>query len=159
MKSTLTTILLILAVAAQAQLADSYFDIIDSLIEATPQIELCKKDGKDDLRFFSKTPEKYADYKQVFAQIADTTFHFEETSHFFCDIQVEINCEGKAGNYSISIEPRTFTLSDYGHFLKLIQLIAELKLHVFTPAVYLGEKVNSKTKFRLMTKNGNVVIQ
>lgn len=159
MKYLLTYLLSSLVITLQAQLADSYFDTIDSLTEATPQIELCKKDGKEDLRFFSKTPEKYSDYKLVFARAADSTFNFEETSHFFCDVTVEINCEGKAGNYSISIEPRTFTLEDYHHFLTLISLIEKLSPQSFTPAIYLGEKVNSKVKFRLAAKNGNVTLQ
>ncbi len=159
MKNLLASFFLFLSVLAQAQLADSYFDTMDSLIETTPQITLCQKDGKEDLRFFSKTPEKYADYKQVFARVADTTFTFEETSHFFCDIQVEINCKGKAGNYSFSVEPRTFTLSDYNHFLKLMQLVNNLQQHVFTPAVYLGEKVNTITKFRLSAKAGKPALQ
>ena len=80
-------------------------------------------------------------------------------SHFHCDITVEINCEGKAGNYNFAIEPRTFNQEDFENFRQLIVLIYKLRNYAFKPAIYLGENVNSKVKFRLAAKDGTPVMQ
>ena len=142
-----------------AQLSDEYFNAVDSLIETTPAIELCQLNGKEDLRFFTKTPEKYSSYKQQFIAQAADAFTFAAGSHFFCDITVEVNCNGKAGNYILAIEPRTFNISDFENFKQLIALLEKLRGFSFQPAIYLGEAVNSKVKFRVLAKDGRVVLQ
>ena len=134
------------------------FDAVDSLIETTPAIALCKKDGKDDLRFFSKTPEKYANFKQEFLKQALETFTFDAKSHFYCDITVEVNCKGEAGNYTFAIEPRTFNGQDFEYFKQLIALVNKLRGYSFVPAFYLGENVNSKVRFRMAAKEGKVTL-
>jgi hypothetical protein len=150
---------LLLSQLSFAQLSDAYFDAVDSLMETTPAIELCKINGKEDLRFFSKTPEKYSNYKQQFIAQAVDAFKFAAGSHFFCDITVEVNCSGKAGNYDLAIEPRTFNISDFENFKQLIALLEKLRSFSFQPAIYLGEAVNSKVKFRVLAKDGKVVLQ
>jgi len=147
----------ILSCLAQSTGVD--FDALDSLIATTPEIDLCEKDGKEDLRFFSKTPEKYSNYKQEFMLQAADAFAFDSNSHFHCDITVEVNCEGKAGNYNFAIEPRTFNLKDFENFKQLIVLVYKLRDYAFKPAIYLGETVNSKVKFRLAAKDGKPVMQ
>lgn len=119
---------------------------MDSLIETTPAIELCKINGKEDLRFFQNA-RKIFNYKQQFITQAADAFKFAAGSHFFCDITVEINCSGKAGNYNLAIEPRTFNLADFENFKQLIALLEKLRPFSFQPAIYLGEAVNSKVKF------------
>ena len=69
MKLFLLIALFFLSQVSFAQLSDAYFNAVDSLMETTPAIELCKINGKEDLRFFSKTPEKYSNYKQQFMVI------------------------------------------------------------------------------------------
>lgn len=159
MKHILFIPFLFLSQLSFAQLSDAYFDAVDSLIETTPAIELCQLNGKEDLRFFSKTPEKYSNYKQQFIEQAEGAFTFVAGSHFFCDIAVEVNCNGKAGNYDLAIEPRTFNLADFENFKQLIVLLQKLRSFSFQPAIYLGEAVNSKVKFRLLVKDGKVVLQ
>jgi hypothetical protein len=135
------------------------FDLLDSLITTTPEIDLCKKDGKEDVRFMTKTPEKYSNFKQEFINQAVDAFSFAGSSHFFCDISVQINCEGKAGNYHFSIEPRNFKDQDFENFKQLIVLVNKLANFAFKPAMYLGENVNSKVSFRLTVKDGKPVLQ
>ena len=159
MKHFLFIPLFFLSQLSFAQLSDAYFDAVDSLIETTPAIELCQLNGKEDLRFFTKTPEKYSSYKQQFIAQAADAFTFAAGSHFFCDITVEVNCNGKAGNYILAIEPRTFNISDFENFKQLIALLEKLRGFSFQPAIYLGEAVNSKVKFRLLAKEGKVVLQ
>lgn len=159
MKHLLFILLLFCTQLSFAQLSDAYFYAVDSLIETTPAIELCKIKGKEDLRFFTKTPEKYSNYKQQFIAQAADAFTFAAGSHFFCDITVEVNCSGKAGNYDLAIEPRTFNLSDFENFKQLIALLEKLRSFSFQPAIYLGEAVNSKVKFRLLAKEGRVILQ
>lgn len=142
-----------------AQRNEVNFDAVDSLIETTPELDMCLKDGKEDLRFFYKTPEKYSDYKQQFAKQAAGVLVFEPNSHFVCDVSVEVNCKGQAGNYDFAIEPRTFSLKDFEYFKQLIGLVNQLKSFAFKPAHYLGEDVNSKVKFRLAAKDGKAVVQ
>jgi hypothetical protein len=152
-------LLVLEAVQGNAQLADQYFEMMDSMQYATPHIDLCQKNGKEDLRFMSKAPEKYSDYKDVFAIEAANAFSFDSKSHFFCDITVEINCEGQAGNYSFAVEPRTFNMKDYEDFKQLISIVEKLRGRTFKPAYYLGENVNSKVKFRLAAYNGKAVVR
>jgi hypothetical protein len=159
MRNTFIFLALLLNFSVQAQLSGADFDAIDSLEEATPQLSLCKKNGKDDLRFMNRAPEKYSNYKQEFADSAAGAFTFTEKSHFYCDLSVEINCEGKAGNYSFAIEPRTFGPADLENFKQLMTLVEKFRYHIFAPAVYLGEKVNSTTKFRISAKDGRPVVQ
>lgn len=159
MKHLLFIPLFFLSQLSFVQLGEEYFNAVDSLIETTPAIELCKINGKEDLRFFSKTPEKYSNYKQQFITQAADAFKFAAGSHFFCDITVEINCSGKAGNYNLAIEPRTFNLADFENFKQLIALLEKLRPFSFQPAIYLGEAVNSKVKFRVLAKEGRVVLQ
>ncbi len=135
------------------------FDAVDSLIATTPAIDLCLKDGKEDMRFFSKTPEKYSNFKQQFMLKATEAFTFDAKSHFHCDIAVEVNCEGKAGNYTFAIEPRTFNLQDFEYFTQLIALVNRLYDYAFKPAYYLGEDVNSKVRFRIAAKEGKLIMQ
>jgi hypothetical protein len=159
MRNGLTFIALLCSLSLQAQLSGTDFDAIDSLEEATPQVNLCKKNGKEDLRFMSRVPEKYSSYKQEFADSATGAFTFTEKSHFYCDLTVEVNCEGKAGNYSFAIEPRTFGPADLENFKQLMSLVEKFRNHIFVPAVYLGEKVNSTSKFRISAKDGRPVVQ
>ncbi|HLP20350.1 MAG TPA: hypothetical protein VK174_08615 [Chitinophagales bacterium] len=135
------------------------FDVVDSLIETTPALDMCLKDGKEDLRFFSKTPEKYSDFKQKFMEQVSTAVNIPAGSHFYCDISAEINCEGKAGNYNFAFEPRTFTIDDFEILKQYITLVNAMRETVFTPAIYLGEKVNSKVRFKLLAKEGKVTMQ
>ncbi len=143
----------------RAQLSEEEFNTIDSLIASTPEIELCLKDGKEDLRFFSRAPEKHSDYKKLFLESAIASITFNERSKFFCDIEVEINCKGESGNHIFRIEPRGFGPDDFENFKQLIEAVEKFRGHPFTPAIYLGELVNSKLKFRLAAKNGQVVLQ
>ncbi len=142
---------------AQQEVVD--FDEVDSLIATTPAIYLCLKDGQEDLRFFSKTPEKYSNYAQVFANQMASAFSFDSASHFFCDITVEVSCEGKAGNYLFGIEPRTFSMADFSCLKQLVVFVNKLRDYEFTPAYYLGENVNTKVKLRLEAKDGVAVIK
>lgn len=145
------------SVSAQSQTVD--FDAVDSLIATTPEIEMCEKNGKEDLRFFSKTPERYANFKQEFFKQMNTIPTPDSASHFFCDITVEVNCKGIAGNYDFAIEPRTFKQQDYVYFSQLIELINSLRNQSYVPAYYLGENVNSRVSFRLAAKQGKWVLQ
>ena len=142
-----------------AQNARVDFNAVDSLIGTTPEVALCKIKGKEDKRFFAKAPEKYSDFKQVFMQQVADAFTFSNRSHFFCDITVEVNCNGEAGNYDFAIEPRTFKPEDFEYFTQLIAFVNHLRTATFKPAFYLGENVNSKLRFRLLAKDGKVVMQ
>ena len=144
----------LIATWANAQISDAELDYIDSLIESTPTINLCLKDGKEDLRFFNKAPEKYSNFKQVFITKALETISFSDTTSFKCDIDVEINCQGQAGNYNFAIEPRTFQSKHVPYFVLLIQLIQSLQNYPIQPAQYLGETVNSTARFTLITQGG-----
>lgn len=135
------------------------FDEVDSLIESTPAVEMCLKDGEEDLRFFSKVPEKYSDFKQQFMEEAIKAIAIPAGNRFYCDISVEVDCKGRAGNYSFGIEPRNFKYSDYEVFKQLIGLINSLNGRTFKPAHYLGEDVNSKVKFRLLVKDDKLLMQ
>lgn len=141
----------------QAEQVD--FDKLDSLIATTPAIALCEKNGEEDLRFFSKTPEGYSNYKQEFARRMEGAFTFNPAHHFFCDITVEVDCNGKAGNYTFGIEPRTFKPQDFEYVTQLVAFINSLAEYSFKPAYYLGENVNSKVSFRLVAKEGKATIQ
>ena len=142
-----------------AQSASVDFNAVDSLMGTTPEIALCKVNGKEDTRFFTKAPEKYSDFKQVFMKQAAKVFTFSIKSHFFCDIAAEVNCKGEAGNYNFAIEPRTFKPEDFEYFTQLITLVNGLRKVTFKPAFYLGENVNSKVRFRLFAKDGKVEIR
>ncbi len=131
-------------------------DTVDMLIEATPVIDLCVVNAKEDVRFMSKAPEKYSSYKQEFMKRALADLRFPDSSHFHCDIEVEINCLGKAGNYTFGIEPRTFSRDDFQSFRQVISLVEALRNFTFTPAIYLGEQVNSNAHFRIQIKNGEM---
>ena len=143
----------------QAQLSGVDFDVIDSLIATTPEISLCKINGKEDERFFTKTPEKYSNYKQEFMKLIADSIAFPTNNHFRCDITAEINCRGEAGNYDFAIEPKIFTPEDFKVFQQLIQLVNQNRNYVFKPAIYLNENVNSKVHFRLLSKDGKAVMQ
>ncbi len=157
-KYVLVTAFILVSCRICAQLSGDDFARIDSMIARTAQVPLCKKDGKDDIRFINRAPEKYSNYKEEFARQMADVFKFSPDSHFFCDIDVEINCDGKAGNYTFTIEPRTFDMADFENFKQLISLVEKLRNYTFVPAVYLGANVNSKTSFRITTKNGKPVI-
>jgi hypothetical protein len=144
---------------APAQSTAVDFDVVDSLIQTTPGIYLCDKDGKEDLRFFSKTPESLSNYKQEFARQMTDAFNFDSAGHFFCDISVEVNCKGKAGNYRFAIEPRTFSTRDLECLKQLIVFVNKLRDYEFKPAYYLNESVNSKVRFRLAAIEGKAVLQ
>ncbi|MCX6199171.1 MAG: hypothetical protein NTY88_08105 [Bacteroidetes bacterium] len=60
MKLFLIIALFFLSQVSFAQLSDAYFNAVDSLMETTPAIELCKINGKEDLRFFPKRPKNTA---------------------------------------------------------------------------------------------------
>lgn len=141
-----------------AQLSGEDFDRIDSMIARTAHVPLCKKNGKDDVRFMNRAPEKYSSYREDFTKLIDSAFTFPANSNFFCDITAEINCEGKAGNYDFAIEPRTFDYNDFKNFKQLMALVEKLRNYTFKPAVNLGENVNSSVRFRLMAKNGKALI-
>lgn len=157
-KKLLVPAAMLLSLSGFSQLSGEDFDRMDSMIARTAQVPLCKKDGKQDLRFIKRTPEKYSNYKEEFARQMEGAFTFAEKSHFFCDIDVEINCEGKAGNYTFTIEPRTFDQADYENFKQLMAFVEKLRNYTFIPAVNLGENVNSKTSFRFTTRNGKPVV-
>lgn len=159
MKNRLLFLFMISSSFGFAQTTGVDFDLLDSLIATTPEISLCKKDGKEDTRFFSKAPERYSDYKQELMKLAGDTFAFDPKSHFYCDITVEVNCKGKAGNYDFAFEPRTFTPQHFEYLKQLIALVNRLHDCTFKPAFYLGEDVNSKVRFRLMAKDGKLVMQ
>lgn len=156
----LAFLLFLLPLFSIAQQNDIDYDAaIDSLVSTTPGIYRCQKNGKDDTRYLTKTPEKYSNYQPVFYQYVDSFIHFSKTSHFFCDVEVEINCKGEAGNYLLSIEPRLFHAEDFEYFKQLIALIESLRNYKFKPAYYLGEDVNSRVKFRLYADKGKVRIK
>ena len=159
MKPLLTILALLIFAMGFGQQSSVDFDAIDSLIGTTPEIKLCKKAGKEDLRFMSKTPEKYSTYKLDFMTAAPDAFSFDAGSHFTCGVTVEVNCEGKAGNYHFAIEPRNFKPADFENFKQLIALVNKLTDLNFTPAIYLGENVNSKISFKLLAKNGKLLMQ
>ncbi|MBP7390322.1 MAG: hypothetical protein KA841_07950 [Chitinophagales bacterium] len=142
-----------------AQWSPVDFNEVDSLIESTHSIDLCLVDGKEDLRFFSKTPEKYADFKLIFFNQAKGALTYADSSRFKCDITVEINCEGKAGNFVFGIEPRMFYEDEMKTFRQLIQLVGSVKDYSYTPATYLGKQVNSKAKFKLLVKEGKLYME
>jgi hypothetical protein len=135
------------------------FDVVDSLIESTPAIEMCLKNGEEDLRFFSKVPERYSDYKQQFMEEALKTITIPAGNRFNCEVSVEIDCKGMAGNYTFGLEFRTFKYSDYEVFSQLIALINSISTRAFKPAHYLGEDVNSKVRFRLLVKDNKLIMQ
>lgn len=135
------------------------FDAVDSVIATTPSIDLCKINGTEDKRFFSKAPEKYSDFKQEFMKQAADAFIFDHKSHFFCDVTAEVNCKGKAGNYNFAFEPRTFKQQDFEYLKQLVDLVNRLRDFTFKPAFYLGQDVNSKVRFRLVAKDGKPVMQ
>lgn len=153
-------LLLVVSVGnAMAQSKPVDFDAVDSLIATTPEIEMCIKNGKEDLRFFSKTPERYSNFKQEFFTQVKDGIVLDSSSHFFCDITVEVNCKGIAGNYDFAIEPRTFSQQDYFYFNRLVDLINSLRNYNYKPAYYLGENVNSQVSFRLAAKHGAWFLQ
>lgn len=148
--------------ALQAQQAGQEvdFDAVDSLIATTPELDMCLKNGEEDLRFFSKTPEKYSDFKQRFMDEAIRVItYIPQRNHFRCDMAVEIDCKGRAGNYTFGIEPRTFSIYDYKVLEQLIKTIDGLRNTTFTPAYYLGESVNSKVRFVLQVKDDKLIMQ
>ena len=147
----------LLSVAQQNEI--DYDAAIDSLVSTMPGIYLCQKNGKDDTRYLTKTPEKYSNYQPVFYQYVDSFIHFSNTSRFFCDLQVDINCKGEAGNYLLSIEPRLFHAEDFEYFKQLVALIESLRNFKFKPAYYLGEDVNGRVKFRLYADKGKALIK
>lgn len=151
--------MLLNSVVIHAQLSEEDFNTIDSLIASTPEIALCLKDGKEDFRFFNRAPEKHSDYKKQFLEAALTSITFSPKSNFFSDIEVELNCKGEAGNYIFRIEPRGFGPADFENVKQLMALVEKFRAHLFTPAIYLGEQVNSKQKFRLLAKNGQPTLQ
>ena len=161
MKPLLTILLFFMFCTGYCQQTPAVdWDLVDSLIATTPGIGLCLKNGKEDVRFFSKTPEKYSNFKQEFIKQAETAFTFTEATHWYCDISAEINCDGEAGNYTFAVEPRTFKAEDLEYFKQLINLVnTKLKTYEFQPAIYLGEKVNTKVRFRLAAKNGFAILQ
>lgn len=147
-------------VMAQQAEPEVDFDAVDSLIATTPEIDMCLKNGEEDLRFFSKTPEKYSDFKQKFMEEAlKVITTIPPHNHFRCEITVEVDCNGRAGNYNFGIEPRTFSTNDYLVFEQLIKTIQGLRNTVFTPAYYLGENVNSKVRFVLLVKDDKLIMQ
>jgi hypothetical protein len=159
MKIAFTILIVSFVQFSFGQLGSGDLDVIDSLIAHTPEIQLCKKDGKEDLRFINRAPEKYSSYKDTFLKQMTDAITFPPKSNFTCQISVEVNCEGKAGNYRFAIEPRAFTQADFENFKQLIALVQKLRDYTFTPAVYLGEKVNSKTRFRIRLQHGRLLIQ
>lgn len=142
-----------------SQLSPVDFNEVDSLIETTPTIQLCMKDGQEDVRFLNKTPEKYSDFRQQFYKQVLSAIVFPDSSKFQCDISAEIDCRGKAGNFGFGIEPRIFYEGEMESFRQLIALVHSLRDYEYTPAMYLGEQVNSKAKFRLIVRKGQLGIE
>jgi hypothetical protein len=148
------------ALRAQQTGQEVDFDAVDSLIATTPELDMCLKNGEEDLRFFSKTPEKYSDFKQRFMDEALRVITaIPAHNHFRCEITVEVDCKGRAGNYNFGIEPRTFSVDDYKVLEQLIKTIDGLRNTTFTPAYYLGESVNSKVRFVLLVKDDKLIMQ
>lgn len=159
MKSILFIVLFLLTtLSTYSQISDAEMDTVDMLIDATPLVDLCLVNTKEDLRFMNKAPEKYSNYKQEFMKRALTDLRFPDSSHFHCDVEVEINCKGKAGNYTFGIEPRTFSRDDFQSFRQVISLVEALRNFLFIPATYLGEQVNSNARFRIQVKGGEIVM-
>ncbi len=142
-----------------AQWSPVDFNEVDSLIETTPSIQLCLKDGQEDIRFLTKTPEKYSDFRQQFYKQVFSAITFPDTSRFQCDVSAEIDCNGKAGNFGFAIEPRIFYQGEIESFRQLITLVHSLRNYEYKPAMYLGQPVNSKAKFRLVVRKGQLMLE
>ncbi len=158
-KLLMSLLMLLVVKLSLSQSVTVDFDKLDSLIATTPEITLCERNGAEDLRFFTKTPEGFSNYKQEFASQMNNVLLFNPAHHFACDVTVEVDCNGKAGNYTFGIEPRTFKQQDFDYVVQLIAFVNSLAKYEFKPAYYLGENVNSKVSFRLMAKEGKPVIQ
>lgn len=159
--SGLCCILLLLpqTIHAQAAITEEEAEWMDSVILATPEVALCVVNGYEDKRFLNRTPEKHSDYRTRFQQAADSLIHFDVKSRFFCDIEVDITCNGRAGNYIFRIEPAGFSTVDFNNFKEMMEVVNYLSHQTLTPAIHLGEKVNSRIKFRLMAVNGRPALR
>ncbi|MBK7149453.1 MAG: hypothetical protein IPH78_11690 [Bacteroidetes bacterium] len=155
----LAGIISLLSVPATAQWSDVDFNAVDSLIETVHSVELCLKEGKEDLRFFQKTPEKYSDFKSVFFKQVNDSLSCAQAGKFQCGITAEVNCKGRVGNFTFAIEPRIFYRAEYSYFQQLIGLIGSLKDYPYQPAMYLGEAVNSKVRLKLLVKEGKLYME
>lgn len=149
----------LLCVSAMAQWSDVDFNAVDSLIESVHSVDLCLKDGKEDVRFFQKTPEKYSDFKSVFFKQVNDSLSCAQAGKFQCGITAEVNCKGRVGNFTFAIEPRIFYRAEYSYFQQLIGLIGSLKDYPYQPAMYLGEAVNSKVRLKLLVKEGKLYME